>query len=174
MKFNKLAALLLASGFATATMAAGQGTGVINFEGEIIDAPCTLLDESATQTIQMGQVSNKEVTKGKLAATKHPINIKLSNCTIDTLKTVAVTFDGANDLVDTELLAISGAAKGAGILLTNFKNETVVLGTAQPFTNLVTGDNVLRFGAQLKGVDAATEVTPGSFTAISTFALEYK
>ncbi len=175
MKFNKLAALLLASGFATAALAGGQGTGVINFEGEIIDAPCTLLPGSAKQTIDMGQVSNKALAEGKIASTLYPINIELVDCSTKTLKEVAVTFDGSADPANTELIAINGSAKGAGIRLTNLANELVVLGQAQPFMKLKEGNgNIMRFNAQLQGLTAATDIVPGSFTAISTFALEYK
>ncbi|MBP6344658.1 fimbrial protein [Neisseriaceae bacterium CLB008] len=174
MKFNKLVALLLASGFATVTFAAGQGSGTINFKGEIIDAPCTLDYQNANQTIEMGQVSNKELNKGKIANTQNPINIELKECSTETLKTVAITFDGAPD-TNTDLLAINGSAKGAGIRLTNSANQLVKLGQAEAFKTLQEGNgNVLRFFAQLQGSDAASDVTPGNFTAVSTFSLEYK
>lgn len=174
MKLNKLALVLLASSFATVTLAAGQGSGTINFKGEIIDAPCTLDYQNANQTIEMGQVSNKELNKGKISSTQNPINIELKDCSIDTLKTVAITFDGAAD-ANAELLAINGSAKGAGIRLTNSANQLVKLGTAEAFKNLQAGNgNVLRFFAQLQGSDAEKDVTAGNFTAVSTFSLEYK
>lgn len=178
MKLTKLVLLLLASGVATTSFAAAsQGTGTLKFEGEIINAPCTLEDKDANQTIPMGQVSTKELNKGKMATAQSPINIELKNCSLDTIKGVAITFDGAPDAANKELIAIQGGAKGAGIRLTNSSNELVKLGTAEPVKALVDGNspaNVLRFFAQLQGTDAATDVTPGNFSAISTFALEYK
>ncbi|MBP6345867.1 MAG: fimbrial protein [Neisseriaceae bacterium] len=174
MKVSQLAALMLAAGFASTAFAAGQGGGQIEFYGDIIDAPCSVNPDSIDQRISMGQISNKELNGGKISQTTRRFEIKLENCSTETLKTVEVMFGGTADTKDSDLLALVGTAQGAGIRLVDSSNTLIKLGQATQPTQLVNGNNTLVFGANLKGSDAAVDVTPGDFTAITTFALEYK
>ncbi len=175
MKLTTLTGLLLAAGFATTALAADQGGGQVRFEGIIIDAPCSIDPESADRTVNMGQISNKELNGGKTARTTHNFEIKLENCSLETLRNVTVTFSGTKDGNNDELLGIVGNAAGAGIRLTYAGSDNPIkLGVATNPAELIEGNNVLLFGATLKGSQAAVDVTPGDFSAITTFALNYQ
>ncbi|MBP6116045.1 MAG: fimbrial protein [Neisseriaceae bacterium] len=176
MNVNKLMGLLLAAGFASTTFAAGQGSGQVEFYGEIIDAPCSVSPDSEDQRIPMGQVSNKELDKGKTSVTPRAFNIQLENCSMDTLKSVQVTFAGDPDAKDADLLKLVGTAGGAGVKLVdvNNANKAIKLGTATDAIAMVDGDKTLKFAAHLKGNDVAADVTAGDFTATTTFTLAYQ
>ncbi|MBT8769300.1 fimbrial protein [Metapseudomonas boanensis] len=175
MKLSKLSlavfgALAVAS---TAVNAASAGSGKVNFEGSIIDAPCTLDAESANQTVRIDQVSNKQLANNGMSEVKD-FTIELRECDAATLKKVKVTFGGDIDTADPSLLAITGSASGAGIAITK-GNQQVKLGEALPAHALVAGDNTLLFGARLKGTTAKdVAVTPGEFKAVTNFQLAYE
>ncbi|WP_423055262.1 fimbrial protein, partial [Aeromonas salmonicida] len=48
----------------SAVAAGGAGSGKVTFNGEIINAPCSVAPESVDQVVEMGQISTKELVKG--------------------------------------------------------------------------------------------------------------
>lgn len=175
MNFKKLS-LAVAGAFAlsigsVAVQAAGGGK--VNFEGSVIDAPCSLSAKSVDQTIRLGQVSNKALANNGVSETE-TFNIELLQCDIATLKKVRVTFGGDIDTTDPTLLAILGKVSGAGIELTK-GNQVVKLYEPLSAQTLMAGDNTLTFGVRLKGTAAKDEsVTTGKFTATTNFQLAYE
>lgn len=182
----KLNAMTLAIGFGTLmlsniSLADGQGSGRVTFNGEIINAPCSVAPESVDQTVEMGQISSRAlVNRGESDARIFSIN--LENCEIDESNdAVKVTFIGTPDPHDNSLLGfIGGTASGAGILLRGAGGAPIVLGAATPAQAITNGDQSLVFSAALKGYGLAAghqppeAVTAGEFTASTTFALTYE
>ena len=177
MNFKKVAlasvmGLILASGAASAK---DQGHGKVTFTGSIIDAPCSISPDSDDQTVDLGQVSNAALEANSGSGTSVPRNfeIKLENCTLGTMKSVATTFTGAAGVV-ADSLGITGTAKGASIILTDGSSKQIKLGEATAPQALQDGDNTLLFSAYLQGNGASATVVPGDFSAVADFTLAYQ
>lgn len=181
MKANKI---LVAMGVGSmllcgsAVAAGGAGSGKVTFNGEIINAPCSVAPESVDQVVEMGQISTKELAGGGESNSK-PFSIKLLNCEISDKAedAVKVTFSGAKDPVEPTLLVIGGGdAAGAGIKMTAPGGAPIELGTPTAAFGLVNGDNELTFSAVLKGYKDQTDnpLKAGAFTAVTNFTLSYE
>ncbi|WDF89173.1 fimbrial protein [Aeromonas hydrophila] len=179
MKANKIlvamgvgSMLLCGTAFAAGT----TGSGKVTFNGEIINAPCSVAPESVDQVVEMGQISTKELANGGESNSK-PFSIKLLNCEIsDKEDAVKVTFSGIKDTIDDSLLVIGGQAAGAGIKMTAPGGAAIVLGTPTAAFALTNGDNELPFSAVLKGYadQTANPLKAGTFTAVTNFTLSYE
>ncbi|CAO95451.1 fimbrial protein [Erwinia tasmaniensis] len=177
MKLNKLSAVLglgfvLASG---AAFAADQGHGTVTFKGSIIDSPCSITPETANQTVDMGQISNKALQNtGK--STARPFYIKLENCDVSSLtnKTVTTTFTGTASKAQPKNLALVGQASGAALVITNGDGAAIDLGSASLPTSVQTGNNTLSYAAYLQGDSADVAVVPGDFSSVANFTLAYQ
>lgn len=159
----------------SAVAAGGAGSGKVTFNGEIINAPCSVAPESVDQVVEMGQVSTKELVNGGESNSK-PFSIKLLNCEIsDKEDAVKVTFSGASEH-DGLLVIGGGQAAGAGIKMSAPGGSAIVLGTPTAAFNLVNGDNELPFSAVLKGYSdqTANPLQAGAFTAVTNFTLSYE
>ena len=174
MNLNRIAlAIIGALALGSTAAHAAPGGGKVNFEGSIIDAPCSLDAKSVDQTVRLDQISNKVLANNGTSDTA-AFNIELRQCDITTMKKVKITFGGDIDTTDPTLLAIAGTARGAGIELSK-GNQPVKLGQALPAHTLIEGDNSLLFGARLKGTTAKdVAVTPGEFNAVANFQLAYE
>ncbi|EFA5471479.1 TPA: type 1 fimbrial protein [Escherichia coli] len=153
--------------------AANQGSGTVNFKGEIIDAPCGIAPESADQTIDFGQISKAHLN-AKGTSVKKDVNIKLVNCELGAAqKTVQVTFKG--NTVDGAKKMLGAANTGAGIVMVGQDGQDVVFGTATAPVSVANGNNTLHYQAWVTAVDAnAPAVTEGAFTAVTDFTLAYQ
>lgn len=174
MKFNKsllVASLVAISSF---THAADQGHGTVTFTGAIIDAPCSINPDSIDQTINLGQIASSALKDGG-TSTPRQFQIKLENCTADTLKTVKTTFTGAEGVAGR--LGIDGTAKGASIALTDGKGKLIKLGEATDAQTIQNGNNTIEFSAYLQGdgtTAAPIDIVPGEFHSITNFSLTYQ
>ena len=153
--------------------AANQGSGTVNFKGEIIDAPCGIAPESADQTIDFGQISKAHLN-AKGTSVKKDVNIKLVNCELGAAqKTVQVTFKG--NTVDGAKKMLGAANTGAGIVMVGQDGQDVVFGTATAPVSVANGNNTLHYQAWVTAVDAnAPAVTEGAFSAVTNFTLAYQ
>lgn len=158
-----------------AAFSADQGQGTVTFKGSIIDSPCSITPESADQTVNMGQVSNKALVDGK-KSTPRPFYIKLENCDVATLtdKTVTTTFTGTASAAQPDNLSLVGTAQGAAIVLTNGDGTAIKLGEASRPSAVQDGNNTLTFAAYLQGDGGAATVVPGEFTSVANFTLAYQ
>ncbi|WP_414446505.1 fimbrial protein [Citrobacter europaeus] len=124
--------LACVSGHASAAPVVQTDTsgGPINFEGNVINAPCIIRGTSKSQTISLGDVSVKQLTAGTKGDNKD-FTISLEGCDLAGLeadgKTAAnytsakIMFKGdkanaAGDIV--KLAAIDGAAQNVGVQIT--------------------------------------------------------
>jgi len=175
MKMNKLVLASLFA-FSVSGVQASEGNGKIKFTGEIINAPCSVAPESIDQVVSLGQINSTTLANGGKSSPE-PFTIELRDCDLSTRNNVTVTFTGAQATpTDATLLGISGSASGAGIGILSLANSATVpvtLGTPTGSIALIGVDNTLNFSAYLQGLDAATDVTTGTFTALANFKLAY-
>lgn len=156
-----------------ANAATNQGSGAVNFKGEIIDAPCGIAPESADQTIDFGQISKAHLN-AKGTSVKKDVDIKLVNCELGgAQKTVQVTFNGST--VDAGKKMLGASNTGAGIVMVGQDGKDVVFGTATAAVPVTNGNNTLRYQAWVQAVDMGNPaVTEGAFSAITDFTLAYQ
>ncbi|WP_312974575.1 fimbrial protein [Atlantibacter sp.] len=152
-----------------------QGHGTVKFEGSIVDAPCSISEDTNDQTVDLGEVSNVALKNGG-SSVPTPFYVKLEQCDTSALtkKTVTTTFTGAASAGNPDLLGITGTAKGASIAITDGSGTVVKLGTATAAQVLADGENTLAFSAYLQGDNTTAPIVPGSFTSIANFTLAYQ
>lgn len=150
-----------------------QGHGSVTFNGSVIDAPCSINSGSADQVVELGEVSNVALQAGEGTGTSVPktFEIKLQGCSLSTAKTVITTF-AANAGGDA-YLAVSGTAKGIGVVIADTGGQPLTLGQPSKAATLVDGDNALRFSAYVKGNGVAKDIIPGDFSTVADFNLNY-
>ncbi|MDM2734933.1 fimbrial protein [Citrobacter sp. Ct235] len=151
-------------------------SGTVNFNGEILDAACTVDVGSQNQTVELGRYNKSEFTTAgnKTAATK--FDIVLKNCPT-TVTSASVRFDGTPDAMNSTLLAVdssvAGAATGVAIhLMTADKADLPLHGSnGYRYTLTSTADNILDFYAQYQSTVAA--VTAGPANSVANFSVVY-
>ena len=153
--------------------AVNQGSGTVNFKGEIIDAPCGIAPESADQSIDFGQISKAHLN-AKGTSVKKDVDIKLVNCELGgAQKTVQVTFNGQT--VDAGKTMLGASTTGAGIMMAGQDGKPVVFGTSTAAVPVANGNNTLHYQAWVTAADAnAPAVTEGAFSAVTNFTLAYQ
>lgn len=169
IKRNMLGLLVLLS--ASFGAAANQGGGVVNFKGTVIDAPCGIAPESIDQTVDFGQISKSHLTSGGTSVQRN-LDIKLVNCDVSNMGTVAVSFTGGTSNAGDELLT-SGPTNTA-VVLNGYGKNVAFDGTPTDDITLSAGDSTLRFVAWAKMANGAQAVSEGEFTAISNFTMAYQ
>jgi len=175
MKFNKILVAIGLGLMMTANLANAvnsHGAGTVTIKGSIIDAPCSINPGSQDQTIDLGQVSKKQLAAGG-KSTPVPFNIKLENCDFTAGKDVSVTFTGQASAAVPPLIGMTGTASGASIGLTDGSGQLIKLGQPSTMT-LQNGSNTLSFSAYLQGDGASATITPGVFQSTVDFSLDYQ
>ncbi|MDK9358365.1 MULTISPECIES: fimbrial protein [Lelliottia] len=181
-KLNTLfaATLLALSGSALAAGTSVTG-GQVHFNGTVVDAACSVDEDSVDFNVDMGQVrtakfagADGKVAPGTAANQKRPFTIKLSDCDTTVSKNAAITFSGnAPAAMPTALdnTAGAGSAVGIGIQLYDNVGKALALGTASPAYALINGENSLVFSADY--ITTGTTVKPGDVQATATFNVTY-
>ncbi|UVC29321.1 fimbrial protein [Pantoea sp. SOD02] len=176
MKLNKLAmalgfGLVMAAGAASAAVS-DQGHGSVTIKGSIIDAPCSITPETIDQTVDLGQISNKQLQDSGKSSPKS-FAIKLENCDLAAGdNTAQITFTGMASKGNPALIGMTGSAEGASIGLTNGAGELITMGQPTDI-DLANGNNTLSFSAYLQGDGASATIVPGSFQSVVDFNLVY-
>ncbi|MFA1284708.1 fimbrial protein [Citrobacter telavivensis] len=151
-------------------------SGTVNFNGEILDAACTVDVGSQNQTVELGRYNKSEFTTSGDVTAATKFDIVLKNCPA-TVTSASVRFDGTPDATNSSLLAIdssvAGAATGVAInLMTADKADLPLHGSngySYPLTSAV--DNTLDFYAQYKST--ADSVTAGPANSVANFSIVY-
>lgn len=176
----KLSSLYLSLGIVStlmsgAAMAGGQGGGKVTFTGSIINAACSISPESIDQTVDLGQISIKDLTDSDKKSVARDFDITLENCVIDetTGNTVSVAFSGQGADFNPEILGITGTASRAGVAISeqNSADGYLPLGKESSATQLSTGNNTLHYSAYVVGDESPQE---GDFTSVANFTISYQ
>lgn len=182
-KLNTLfaATLLALSGSALAAGTTSVAGGQVHFNGTVVDAACSVDEDSVDLNVDMGQVrtakfagADGKVAPGTAANQKRPFTIKLSDCDTTVSQNAAITFSGnAPAAMPTALdnTAGAGSAVGIGIQLYDNVGKALGLGTASPAYALINGENSLVFSADY--ITTGTTVKAGDVQATATFNVTY-
>ncbi|EHS6017983.1 P fimbria major subunit PapA [Escherichia coli] len=158
-----------------------QGQGRVTFNGTVVDAPCSISQKSADQSIDFGQLSKSFLQAGGVSKPMN-LDIELVNCDITSFKgvggapaakkgTVKLAFSGPRVSGHNEELDTSGGTGTAIVVQAAGKNVSFD-GTEGDANTLKDGDNVLHYTAIVKKSSANNaQVTEGAFSAVATFNL---
>lgn len=180
MKKSLVAGVVAMAMFSFGAHAVNGGSGVVNFKGSVIDAPCGIASESADQTIDFGQISKAHLDADGVSV-KKDLDIKLVNCTLAkpagstpaAFKTVTVAFTGATISGQNNELGTTGDT-GTAIVVSGADGKLVdFTGTASASSNLKDGDNTLRYSTWVKKATSGT-LKEGDFSAVANFNLTYQ
>ena len=176
-QFARLAALSLAGVLSQGVFAAPDG--VINFTGEITDAPCSVSPASQNMTVPLGNVSRTQLdgAVGKKGPNPADFSIDLLACPASA-KAATVSFAGVPDAIDATTLAVSNAglvgvekANGVAVEIADSTGTKIPLGSESQEYILGVGDNSLKFQANY--VATQSTVTVGPANAIAQFTVAY-
>lgn len=175
MKRNVLLLAILAGMF---SVNVSQADDNVHFSGALVSEPCTLPDGDQDIQLDFSSVIMKSLYSSQRTASL-PFTIHLENCDPSLMATVNVTFQGTADDELTNLFALeaSSTAKGVAIGLEQGNGQALAINKASAYQQLSSGNNSLTFKAyvQAKPVALAQQkISPGNFTAISTFVLGYQ
>ena len=161
----------------------------INFTGSVVSAPCVVDNESNNQTVNLGQITTKAMSKKGDSSSAVPFTIKLTGCDLSSTDTtdptqtanytkVAITFNGTTTGDDSTLaLSANGAgssvAKNVGIQILQNNTALKVDGsTAAQESTLQAGLNEIPFSAAY--VATGDGVTAGSANSSVSFQVSYE
>ncbi|EHJ5407649.1 fimbrial protein [Salmonella enterica] len=182
--------------FATTIPTTDAGHGTIEFTGSVIDAPCSIPQDSQDIKVDLGQVSAKSLATASNASSLVPVTINLTGCSFDAptgqdtavkYSKVAVTFPDApapetsdgtltNGEIKNMVTDSSGAKKVAIQLLKSDASTPVDLTKTSPTDGDIQLDtssaiNKLQFYARM--ISVAGGATPGDVKATITYKLHY-
>lgn len=187
MSFNKslIALALSAMAFSSVTMAAdfGKSTGTVDFNGTIVNTPCSITATNQNLKVDLGNVpASKFAAKGDTGGNAKPFTIILSNCTVLAAPYKAtVTFGGLGaDTGKTALATNAGqdtsgqpVATGVGIQIAESNNQNpIVLDKAGASVDITQPEMHLEYQAQY--VSVADTVTPGLANGHADFTVAYE
>ncbi|MFP2237292.1 fimbrial protein [Pseudescherichia vulneris] len=179
MKLNTLVYTSLTAALFTVTAAHAAPVtvsgGTINFEGQVVDAACSVGTTSANQTVTLDQVqSTKLATAGQAAGQQQPFSISLEGCDSSVSTNAGVTFNGQADLTTTTALANTagaGSATNVALQLYGPDGKELGLGTDSSTITLTDGQNQIPFSVDYIATGAAA--TAGAVSATATFNVNY-
>lgn len=157
-----------------------QGTGgVVHFTGKITDASCNITTDSAGQTVELGTWAASYFATQK-ETTRTPFQISVEGCP-DSVKTVAVLFDGNKDANDNTLLGLNSSVDSDGNTATGVavklyesdRNTQIKIGDISQSIDLAEGEDskTLNFYANY---NATTDVvSTGEADADANFLMVY-
>lgn len=151
--------------------------GEINFNGEVVDTPCSIAPASQKITVPLGKVTKSTFTAAGTKSTPAKFSIDLLGCGA-TAKGAAITFTGTADATvkDDLRVGVGGVdgsyATGVAVELQDSAGTKIPLGTASGNYTLVPGDNSLKFQAAY--VSTGPAVTVGQANATAQFTVAYK
>ncbi|KAA8997635.1 hypothetical protein FJU30_17830 [Affinibrenneria salicis] len=153
-----------------------EHNGLVSFDGKIIESPCYLDDESADQSIDMGQQDISNIS-GPIIALR-TVEIKLRGCRItnqmnpeQSWSTANIVLEGRANEQDSSLWAVSGDADGIALKIIDRANSVISAGGSGIQHQLIDGDNTIQFAVQL--VSVMKTITPGSWYSLISFRVLY-
>lgn len=178
------AVAVLVSGAAAAAVSTNPGSGAgtqgtggqVKFTGSITDSSCNVDSNTTGQTVDLGKWAKSYFSGAGVESTKTAFHIKVEDCP-DSVKQVAVLFDGDKDALKPSLLAVKTGATGVGVKLYE-ENQTkqVVLGSVSDNHAVIAGTSNngtadLIFYADYEATGAT--VATGSANAVADFNMIY-
>lgn len=172
-----LIATLISAPAAILSIAANAADGTINFQGQVVDAACSVSANSINQTVILDQVRTSAFTAaGELANQSKSFQISLADCDTAVSQTAQISFNGATDANDASLLANTagaGAAQNVGLALFGSDGAPVGIndGTLTSAVSIQDGTTIIPLSVDYKSTTAVP--TPGPVTSVATFSVTY-
>ncbi len=104
-------ALAAALSAATGSYAAVVDGGTIHFEGELVNAACSVNTDSADQVVTLGQYRTDIFNAVGNTSALIPFTIQLNDCDPVVAANAAVAFSGQADAINDNLLAIASSTR---------------------------------------------------------------
>lgn len=155
--------------------------GVVHFTGDFVNAACAVSNDTAEQTVRLGQYRTARITAAGQYTNSIPFQIKLVDCDPAVAAKAKIAFSGMQDNTDNTLLRVNAgsasnapAAVGVGVEI-NDSVGNILSPNGTTFSaekSLVTGTNTMNFIARYKSTAAA--VTPGVANADANFVISYE
>ena len=174
---QKKTAFLNAAAFAVVgllSQGAFAADGTINFEGEIVDATCSVSPKSQNMTVPLGKVRSSVLAAAGSSSTPSKFTIELLDCDPSKAK---VTFSGPPDADDATLLRLAGGLVGTtqatnvAVEIGDSSGTKIPLGTESGEYTILQGANSLQF--QAKYVSVKGGATAGIANATAQFTVAY-
>ncbi|AKK99946.1 fimbrial protein [Enterobacter asburiae] len=168
-----IAALLVASGLTITPALAIEDN--LHFSGTVTSAPCGLDPLTTDLSVDFDMIMEPDLyayarTKGV------PFTITLTDCDLSIASKASITFKGTESTELPGLLAVTGEAAGIAIGVETEDGIAVPFNKPTPEHVLNSGDNTFTLMAYIQGEPTHLRqetITPGNFTAVSTFMLAY-
>lgn len=150
----------------------------IHFSGALIAEPCVIETGDEALELDFGNVIDRELYVNHRSQTM-PFTLNLIGCSIDTAKTVAITFSGqeSNELAGFLATNPGGGASGIAIGMETLSAQPVLINNPAPPVSIETGRTLILIRAFIQGEPNAIrdrKITQGAFSAIATFSLNYQ
>ena len=167
--------------FLGVALAAGQGSGLVTLEGQLVDSACALESSSAHQLIEMDVTAMGQLIR-QGASVPHPFSLRLVKCSLSRSdpsrpgnylpdwQHVRVTFEGRVDSASA-LFSTEGTSEGIALRIADSQGRTSTSGVPMPLAPLTGEDQELRYTLQLVGNGRPMAV--GSHRTAVRFRLEY-
>lgn len=153
--------------------------GVVSFSGNIVNTPCIIDNDDASQTVNLGQYRKDSFTGKSSVSSPVGFDIKLTGCATETFKNVSLTFTGITVPDEAQILAPvatqTGGETATGVGIQILQNSKLVNVDGLKTTDVMKlneGDSTLRF--QARYIALADAVTAGSANASADFTITYK
>ncbi|MBB1585005.1 fimbrial protein [Serratia sp. OS31] len=148
-------------------------TVLLNFEGSISQAGCSVRDAATEPPVILGRWGTNQFA-GDGMSPPVPFTLKL-NC--PDAKQATITFSGTADSNDNTLLKIdggTGVASGVGIRIEDSNRNPINLASPSAMMTLASGNNDLQFFARYKATTSPAVVSVGAANATAQFTLNYQ
>lgn len=169
---------LCAGGLLNTVLAAQKPEVSVQYRGNLVAEPCTLLPEDENILLDFGTVIDKYLYLNTRTHSK-PFQLHLIDCDISLGKTVKMTFSGTESVTLPGLLALDGGSEASGVAigLETEDGQALALNQQSRGQEISDGNNTLSLQAYVKGEPEAITnrtIERGMFTAVATFSLEYE
>lgn len=170
MMIGKLIYLPLLYLFTQAIIPAFSSTEV-KFRGTLIEAGCQISSESEAQEISFPALSPAWFSQHPRSEPRQ-FNVLLTNCTPESGTTVFITFENQSDPDFPDLFSVTGEASGIAIALETAGGSPLRNGEKRTLGTITAEEQEFSFNAFIQRL-TATDITPGNFTSLVNFLVEY-
>ncbi|MFV9670047.1 exotoxin [Pantoea graminicola] len=151
-------------------------TDNLNFSGNLVADPCVLDPETEVIELDFDTIIDKYLYINQRTHSQ-PFTVRLLECDLSLGTTVSLTFSGAADSELTDMLAVTGMARGIAIGLETTDGVILPFNKATPAFELTAGTTELVLKGYVQGRPTAIQnrsIIRGKFSAVATFTLNYE
>lgn len=166
-------------GLAAMLLNTGAMAETVNFDGTLVEDACEVYPGDENIELDFGTVVDKYLYLNTRTHSQ-PFTIRLVNCDLVLGREVKVTFSGTENAALSGLLAIDASSQASGIAigLETASGTALPINTGKYTQSLHSGNgNDVNLKAYVRGEPQALQtktIGRGTFSAVSTFTLEYE